>query len=184
MTRAGPILAFVTLIAVAGLVPPVAWAAPPAGAATPLPADPYEHLRALALRIRPDEIGAAGSGVYGVVADLQVGGRRATLTVLADGEASLYLTDGRIIGGAATPETAKAAAILLDKARASLGELHAAADFPSPPAGEVRFQVLTPGGVMVGGEAEAKLAGGGRPLSSLYAAAQAVAALAGAQARP
>lgn len=174
MTRAGLILALTCILVPATpFVGPAMAAEPPSSAAPsplPPPAERYARLRALALKIKPTDIGPSVEGVYGVVMDLDPGGGPITLVALSTGEASLYRsTDGGMVAGAG-PEVAAAAKALVAQARSGLGALQPATDFPPPAAGQVRFQVLTPQGVMAGSDEEKALAGGGRPLSALFAA--------------
>lgn len=171
MTRVAlPLALIASLGLAAALAPRPALAEPARAEATPTP---YERLRALALRIKPSDIGPDVSGAYGVVMDTEVDGAPATLVALSTGEASLYRSAGAgVIGGDVRPGVAEAARALVAQAQGRLGDLRPANGFPLPARGDVRFAVLTPDGALTGGDQEAALARGGRPLSPLFAAGQ------------
>lgn len=135
---------------------------------------PYAGLRTLALSVKPEEVGASPTGgAYGVVMDLDIDGKTATVVSFGNGDASLYLsTGGGMIGGGGHPEVAQAAKAFVAHGQDQLGQLHKTDAFPLPGPGEARFYVLTPQGVFTGADSEDALAAGGRPMSPLFAAGQ------------
>jgi hypothetical protein len=103
-------------------------------------------------------------GVWGVVMERGYAKGIATVIALADGTASLHLSNGgSVVGGKEYPPARLAARRLCEKAADSLGGLLATQEFPRPAQGRVRFYVLTTDGVLAGdGDLLAHLRDGGR----------------------
>jgi len=135
----------------------------------------YTALREQALGFGSVEIKAPpvveGGRALGVLMDLGHDTAVVTIVGLADGTASMYISNGGgMIGLGESPSVAATAKRWVAVAEeAPLGEREADT---LPPDGVVRFNVLTTGPVLVGEAAEQVLAGGGHPLSPLYAAGQ------------
>ena len=114
----------------------------------PADANPYEGLRALALRAVENGLPApAGDhpGVSGVVVDIPSSGAFATVVALTDNTTSMYTsTGGGSIGAGEHAEVAAATHQLLTVVQAHLAAFGLADDGSFPPAGSVRFHVLTP----------------------------------------
>jgi hypothetical protein len=140
----------------------------------PQPREVYAGLRAMALGITADQIGAdaANDAVYGVLMDMGVGNGTATLVSLADGTTSLYTTGGGgIIGGGGHEIVAAASKTLVGEAERQRALL--ASDWQDTPIGngEIRLIALTPHKQLVAQAKSAELADGDHALSPLFAAA-------------
>jgi len=134
-----------------------------------------EALRSQLLHASWQELGVRPrAGVWGVLMELGFAKGVATVVALADGTASLYLTNGgSVIGGGAHPKARTAAINLCQLAADTAGrETIATTVFPRPGAGRVRFYLLTDAGVRTADADEAGLRGGKHELSLLYAAGQ------------
>ncbi len=135
--------------------------------------NPYQGLREQALKAADP---GSGRRVYGALMDWPVGSGMATLFVLADGTASLYLTSGGgVIGGQAHLAVREAGLRFLDTLEPLLQLFQRdPASAPLPPADLTDLRALTTEGRMVG-RAPTQLLGAGRsPLSPAFHAAQAV----------
>jgi hypothetical protein len=116
-------------------------------------------------------------GVWGVVMERGYAKGVATVIALADGTASLHLSNGgSVVGGKEYPPARLAARKLCETAADSLGATLAAQEFPRPAQGRVRFYVLTTDGVRgAEGDLIAHLRDGGRDaLQALEKAGDAV----------
>ncbi|HVU49442.1 MAG TPA: hypothetical protein VHL80_02085 [Polyangia bacterium] len=116
-------------------------------------------------------------GVWGVVMERGYPKGVATVIALADGTASLHLSNGgSVLGGREYPPARMAARTLCERAADSLGGMVAAQEFPRPAEKRVRFYVLTTDGVRAAeGDLLAHLRDGGRdPLEGLMGAGDAV----------
>jgi hypothetical protein len=139
-------------------------------------ADVYTALREQALGFGSVEIKAPpvveGGRVLGVIMDLGYDTAIVSVVGLADGTASMYISNGGgMIGLGENPTVAEAAKRWVAVAEAANGLVEREAD-GLPPEGSVRFNVLTTGPVLVGEATEAELQEGSHPLSPLYAAGQ------------
>ncbi len=113
--------------------------------------------------------------VWGVVMDATEPKAHYSLIVLADGTTSLYFSSGGgIIGAGAHPTIVAANHELMELAESLNVYFAVAGNTDLPPAGYVRFWVLTYGGVKGLEAAEKALLDGGHPLSGLFEKAQAV----------
>lgn len=114
------------------------------------PDDVYRGLRSLALDSVANGLdlpGADHRDVSGVVVDIPAEGGFATVVGLTDNTTSLYTsTGGGTIGAGEHPEVAAATHRLLSAVQAQLGSFRRQDDGDFPPAGNVRFHVLTPAG--------------------------------------
>jgi hypothetical protein len=87
-------------------------------------------------------------GVWGVVMERGYAKGVATVIALADGTASLHLSNGSaVVGGKEYPPARLAARKLCEQAADSLAATLATQEFPRPAQGRVRFYVLTTDGV-------------------------------------
>jgi hypothetical protein len=152
-----------------------------AGAQQPSAADPmYTQLRNGALTTSARTVGVTPrpgeTRVYGVVIDIDIGGRTATVTAYASGDASLYLSNGGgTIGGIGLPPVATAARRLVAAVTpAHLAGATRVTSYPRPSRGETRFYFLTTGGVEMATRLTEALAAGSDAFSALFAGAQAV----------
>jgi hypothetical protein len=140
-------------------------------------ADVYTGLRSQALSFGSAEIKAPpvveGGQALGVLMDLGHDIAVVTIVGLADGTASMYVSNGGgMIGLGENPPVAAAAKRWV--AVAEEADLAPRDGDALPDDGVVRFNVLTTGPVLAGEAPEAELAAGGHPLSPLYAAGQAL----------
>ena len=139
----------------------------------------YLGLRDLALHTKAEEIGLKPGNdrePYGVIMDIDVSGRTATVTSFATGDASLYLVGGggTIGSGQASEGVAAAAKVFVRASAAHLAEMTRANKQPLPEAGQVTFYVLTNSGVYTARRTEQALGGGKDSLSPLFYAGQEV----------
>jgi hypothetical protein len=139
-------------------------------------ADVYTALRDQALGFGSAEIKAPpvveGGRALGVIMDLGYDTAIVSVVGLADGTASMYVSNGGgMIGLGENPPVAEAAKRWVAVAEAAPG-LAARDGDALPPEGTVRFNVLTTGPVLTGEASEEELEEGGHPLSPLYAAGQ------------
>lgn len=143
------------------------------------PDEMYVNIRNLALRTKGADIGLSKSGpkeAYGVVMDMDVGGRAATVTSFKTGDASLYLsTGGGTIGsGQESAEVAAAAEGFVAAANLFMHTMSTASTQPLPLPGEVTFYVLTSSGIYSAAAPKQALGDKMHVLSMLYYAGQAV----------
>jgi hypothetical protein len=136
----------------------------------------YTALRGQALGFGPVEIKAPpvvdGGRVLGVVMDLGYDAAVVSIVGLADGTASMYISNGGgMIGLGDNPPVAAAAKRWVAVAEAAPGLEELEGD-SLPAEGEVRFNVLTTAAPLVAEAPESELAAGSHPLSRLYAAGQ------------
>lgn len=112
------------------------------------PADTYEGLRILALQVTPYQLKLAIPDsqilVYGVVMDWNTGGAIVTLATYITGAANLYLnTGGGVSGGGKNPNVGEAAVSFVTLAQDYIDRAIPATIKDLPPAGCVRFYLLT-----------------------------------------
>ena len=111
--------------------------------------NPYFGLRALALSIKPEDIGAGAAAVYGAVVDMPIGGNMATLACFGDSTVSLYFsTGGGMLGlGQAHPAVKEACDAFLEGAGGLFHTLDTADDLALPPEGQHNVFALTRKGI-------------------------------------
>jgi hypothetical protein len=114
------------------------------------------------------------AGVWGLLMELGFAKGVASVVALADGTASLYLSNGGSVIGAGAHPKAHAAAISACQVAAGLVSqvTTGATTYPRPGSGRVRFYVLTDAGVRTAEADEAGLRDGKYKLSALYTAGQ------------
>jgi len=139
----------------------------------------YWGLRGMALQTKPEDIGLSPIGdrePYAVVMDMDVNGRTATITSLASGDASLYVsTGGGTIGSGQASQDVAAAARQFVKAAATHLEVMTKSDKqPVPQSGQVIFYVVTREGIYSVSRSKQALGDGDDPLSPLFFAGQEV----------
>jgi hypothetical protein len=129
-------------------------------------------LRSRLLEGAPASYGVEPVGpVWGVLMETGYPQAAATLVALGDGTASLYFSSGGgVVGGGAQPAIAGKARALVALAASQFTRLPHAPDFPLPAVGEVRFYVLTTGGVLGASAPHDALATGSHALSPLFLA--------------
>jgi hypothetical protein len=129
-------------------------------------------LRLRLLKGSPSEFGITTPGaVWAVAMDMSLGspGDVATVTALADGNASLYTTGAfGIIGGFAHSRVHAAAVHACGTAEKVVATATSANTFPYPEPGHIRFYLLTPGGVRMAEATEDELVSGKHPLAELF----------------
>ena len=137
-------------------------------------------MRQRILSSSPEQVGVAvpktANGVWGLVMDMGFDGGAATLVALIDGNASLYIGEqSGIIGGFAHEPVRLAATAAVIAAEVPAGSFGPSKIEPLPANGLVRFYALSRKGLVASDVVPAdKLAGGGHPLSPLFAAANEV----------
>jgi hypothetical protein len=139
-------------------------------------ADIYLKLRDQALGFGSKEIKAPpvveGGRVLGVVMDLGYDTAVVSILGLADGTASMYISNGGgTIGMGDHAHVAAASRRWCELAEAAPGLVPVESD-SLPPDGLVRFNVLTTGPKLEAEATEAALRSGAHPLTPLYAAGQ------------
>ena len=134
----------------------------------------YEDLRARALAITADDLGAEGRdvAVFGVLMDMAFPEGTATLIGLADGTTSLYHSGGGgIIGGGEHAHIAAATQMWVAACAELADALEPADDCLLSTAGLVQLVLLTPDGKRSVTAPEEELGAGGHELSRLFYAA-------------
>jgi hypothetical protein len=137
----------------------------------------YTALRDQALGFGSAEIKAPpvvdGGRVLGVVMDLGYDTAVVSIVGLADGTASMYISNGGgMIGLGDNPPVAAAAKRWVAVAEEAASGLEERGGDSLPAEGEVRFNVLTTALPLTGEALENELAAGSHRLSPLYAAGQ------------
>ena len=168
------VIVIVALVAAAGLL-----VHSRAGAARATEPNPYEGVRAHALRVTPGDLGLklrpGDPSVYGVVMDWSLPEGTATVVAYSTGDASVYLdSGGGVIGGFAHSKVREAARRWMQVAETRLTSFSRTTTFERPGAGQVRFFVLTTHGAMTATVTEAELSAGGHVLSPVWNAGQQV----------
>ena len=106
---------------------------------------------------------------YGIIMDMDVDGDTATLTSFASGDASFYLSTGRIIiGGGEHAAVANAAKRFVAAAGQHLDRMARSDTQPRPAAGQINFYVLTSEAVLGATRPEIELGEGRDSLSPLF----------------
>lgn len=130
-----------------------------------------EARRAAALRVAADELDLPadwGGRPYGVVVEMGSAGGVMTLVAFATGESSLLTGSGSgIIGRPNHVHVVVQARRLVQTAADHASLLEPAAGFPRPPAGAIRFYVLTRDGILTAQEPVEAVRSGRSPLSPL-----------------
>lgn len=136
-------------------------------------APPGVALRQRFLTGSAGDLGITNPGtVWGVAMDMSMSPEVATVTALADGNASLYTTGTfGIIGGFAHDRVREAAMQLCRSAEAQLSLTTATTDFSYPEENQIRFYLLTNKGARSVDADEETLGSGTHPLSELFFAA-------------
>jgi hypothetical protein len=137
----------------------------------------YTALRDQALGFGSEEIKAPpvveGGRALGVVMDMGYDTAVVSIVGLADGTASMYISNGGgMIGLGDNPPVAAAAKQWVAAAEEAAPALAEGRDDALPADGQIRFNVLTTGAPLEAQVAETELAAGAHPLSALYAAGQ------------
>ncbi len=148
-------------------------ATPAAKEAAAEPASIYLGLRGQALKVTARDIGLevtpGSSEPYGILMETGLARGVATLVSLADGTASLYLSNGGgIIGGAGHDSVRKAAKGFVRLAKDYMQKMDKTTSYPMPSIGMVRFYALTPSGVFTFEASENDLGYGRSDLSKLF----------------
>jgi hypothetical protein len=150
----------------------------PAGSAAQ--SDPmYESMRRIALTTRPADVGVTAQDtqpvVYGIVMDMDISGRTATLVSFSTGDTSLYLSSGGgSIGGIGHANVAAASRDFVAAARPHLAAMAATRRHPRPGRGQTIFYLLTTAGVHSATRSTAALEAQTDALSPLFAGGQRV----------
>ena len=133
----------------------------------------YAGLRAQALGMTAAELGLpADQPAYGVMMEFAVDAEIVSLIAFGAGDASLYFSPGGgMIGGIDRPPVAAAARSMVAAAGSVAADLPLTETFPRPQGDEIRFYILTPGGVRTGSATAETLLSGRHPLSPLFFAA-------------
>ena len=139
----------------------------------------YLGLRDLALHTKAEEIGlkpANDRDPYAVIMDIDVGGRSATVTSFATGDASLYVMGGggTIGSGQASEDVGAFAKVFVRTSAAHLDEMVRATKQPLPEANQVIFYVVTSSGIYTASRSQQALGDGKDSLSPLFYAGQEV----------
>jgi hypothetical protein len=134
------------------------------------PADTMRELRERLLRGSAAQFSIEPAGaVWGVLMEMGHADAAVTPVALNDGTASLYFSwGGGVIGGGPHPSINASARRTVAMAACELSKLSPTAAFPLPAVGEVKFYVLTTGGVLTAAAREETLGAGEHPLSALF----------------
>ena len=142
------------------------------------PATVTALLRANVFTLSPADIGlnlASCAEVWGIMMELGYSEVVASLAVLADGSASVYLSDGSgAVGCGLHPEVRDAATKMLLVAQRMMGNCQAVTDYPLPTESQVRFYLLTTHGIVSAAVPRAELDDGAVDLAELYYAGHGV----------
>ena len=138
-----------------------------------LAADTLAGLRDQALRLSPNDIGAAPSAarpdVWGILMETGYATAAASLVAFADGSASLYFSNGGgIIGAGEHRPVRLAAEELLSSVQQHLPLFVPASSTPLPEVGRVCFYVRTFDGIRTAEASEDDLGHGRHPLSRVF----------------
>jgi len=178
---AGAVVASVYVIRLADATNTGTGVAPPAhGQEGAVPEAPPQAGAALPDKLLRSTAAQAGvepvRGVWGVLMERGFAKGVATIVALADGTASMHVSQGgSVTGGRAYPPAHDAALALCARAADALGDTTKATEFPAPAKGRVRFYVLTAEGVRVAElDLFAHSDAGREPLAPLVAAGDAV----------
>ena len=141
--------------------------------------NPYNGLRQMALNFTPEELGLEVSNknfkAFGIVMDWDLGNGIATLSVLATGDVSMYLsTGGGYIGGGQHENVRKAGLNYLKVGQEFLDKATLTEETPLPARNTVNFFFLTNKGKYVGREGMANIDSGNSDWTNLFVEANKV----------
>ena len=148
---------------------------------TPVPPEKametYLGLRNVALTADSSRLALKNAGPDNPVAvlmEVHIGTLYATIAGFADGEASIYISNGGCFlgGGQSYPSVHQAALNLIAVARRFQARMHKTKDYPLPPKGEVFFYLVTDNGIYTVSAPEAELNRRTHPLTELHAAGE------------
>lgn len=116
------------------------------------PEDVYLDLRNLWFETKPEDLQISyepGSKVpYAVVMDMSLDKETVSIASSIVGDGSMYTsTGGGVIGGVAHENVRTASKQFVEVAASFVDRMTLVTEFPLPPAGHIRFYVITPGGV-------------------------------------
>jgi hypothetical protein len=136
----------------------------------------FEQLRLSALSVKASDlkldIPANVTAVYGLIMDWNTGEHIASLATYLNGAASLYFSTGGGVTAAGLDESIALSAMqLVNLAGEQLVRAMPVKDAPLPPAGCVRFDLLTTGGVYAAQEAVQFFDDGSSPWLPIFDAA-------------
>ena len=134
-------------------------------------ADTYTGFRELILDLKPDEIGFEGGAtdVFALLMEIGYEEHAVTLASTSDGSASLYFSGGGAILGSGRQEAvSKVSKGLIEGSQKFLTHFTLVSDYPLPPAGQVHFYLVTPGGVYSARDDEQELGFERSSLSPLF----------------
>ena len=133
-------------------------------------ADIYQSMRSLVLKLKPADIGETdASKILALVMDTGLEEAAFTLSAMADGTASLYLSNGGgIIGAGEHPEGAAAAKTLLVQATGFLAKLNPVRDTPLVMPGMTSIYLVTGKGVFSVTGRDVDFGEGRHPVSPLF----------------
>jgi hypothetical protein len=134
------------------------------------------ELRLAALQRHPGDFGLATEPgePFAVLMDLVLPGAVATVVAAANGEAAIYLSSGGGVIGGAVEAVREAAVAFVRESAKHRASLRPTTSFHFPLAGEVKFFVSTPDGVLATTASEQAVVSGKSPLAPLFVAGQAV----------
>ena len=143
----------------------------------PSPETVYQGLRNMVLcgtrerfRLAPT---SSPTEPWGVVMDWGVPSGTATVMVLSDGSASIYLSGGGGYLGGQNQESVRSAALrAIEAAREYHAQMQKTTDYALPVRGEVIFYLMTDSGVVTASEKESELHNSEHPLAKLGNAMQ------------
>jgi hypothetical protein len=143
----------------------------------PAPEEVYRGLRGLALGFSRAKIGlppaAAPTEPWGVIMDWGVASGPVSIVAIADGSASIYMSNGGgYLGGIGHESIRKAARNMVAAAAEVQKETTATTVYPLPRRGEVIFYLLTDAGIFTARGSEGELKAHSHFLSKLGEAGQ------------
>jgi hypothetical protein len=143
---------------------------------SPPPMEVYLGLRNIWFTTKPEDLGIKfepeSRVPYAIVMDMSVNGDMATIVSSIVGDASMYTsTGGGVIGGIGHENVRKAATHFVEVSGGFVDRMKLTTEFPLPSADNIKFYVITPGGVYTTDEVgKDVLASGNHELSPLFLA--------------
>ena len=137
--------------------------------------DAMRELRIKAIQQRQDSLGltVGRAEACSIVMDMAYPEGVASVMSALTGDASIYFSKGGgVLGGIGHEPVRTAAVQFVREASRSVPSLAATSEFPYPAAGNIRFYVSTPAGILAGEAPESELRDNRHALSSLYHAGQ------------
>jgi hypothetical protein len=112
-------------------------------------AESYLGLRKQALELKPSQLHVEGkTSVLAVLMDMGLEGGVVSVVAVADGTASMYISNGGGILGSGEHDSVKTSAhAFISEAGKHLPELKLVTSFPVPNPGNIIFYIVTPDGV-------------------------------------